>query len=73
MKWTRLFSERLRRARMVEVFRATMHHREASPMAQTISVLGIDLATLVFDVVAMDDSGQADFLRARRADHTRSQ
>jgi hypothetical protein len=43
---------------MVVVFRATMHHREASPMAQTISVRGIDLATLVFHVVGLDDSGQ---------------
>jgi hypothetical protein len=35
---------------MVVVSRATIHHREASPMAQTISVLGIDMATLVFHV-----------------------
>src|SRR5262245_17695871 len=66
MKWTRLFSERLRYARMVVVFRATIHHREASPMAQTISVLGIDIATLVFHVVGMDDSGPV-VLRKRLA------
>ena len=42
---------------MVVVFRTTIHHREASPMAQTISVLGIDIAKLVFHVVEMDDSG----------------
>jgi transposase len=48
------------------VFRATIHHREASPMAQTISVLGIDIAKLVFHVVGMDDSGQV-VLRKRLA------
>jgi hypothetical protein len=47
MKWTRLFSERLGRGRMVAGLRATMHHREASPMAQTIKVLGIDIAKVV--------------------------
>jgi transposase len=51
---------------MVVVLRATVHHREASPMAQTISVLGIDIATLVFHVVGMDDSGQV-VLRKRIA------
>jgi hypothetical protein len=66
MKWTRLFSERLRRARMVVGSRATIHHREASPMAQTISVLGIDLAKLVFHVVGMDDAGHV-VLRKRLA------
>jgi hypothetical protein len=48
MKWTRLFSTRLQRARMVVVLRATIHHREASPMAQAISVLGIDIAKPVW-------------------------
>jgi hypothetical protein len=38
MKWTRLFSERLRRARMVAVLRATIHSGEATPMAQPMSV-----------------------------------
>jgi hypothetical protein len=45
MKWTCLFSERLRKARMVAVSWATIHH-EASPMAQPMSVLGIDIAKL---------------------------
>src|SRR5262245_65266288 len=66
MKWTRLFSERLRRARMVAVCRATMHSREASPMAQPMSVLGIDIAKLVFHIVGMDDTG-AVVLRKRMA------
>jgi hypothetical protein len=51
---------------MVVVFRATIYHREARPMAQTSSVLGIDIATLVFHVVGMDDSGQV-VLRKRIA------
>jgi transposase len=51
---------------MVVVFRATIHHSEASPMAQTINVLGIDIAKLVFHVVGMDDSGQV-VLRKRLA------
>jgi transposase len=51
---------------MVVVFRATIHHREARPRAQTISVLGIDLAKLVFHVVGMEDSGQV-VLRKRLA------
>jgi hypothetical protein len=66
MKWTRLFSERLRRARMVAILRATIHSREASPMAQQMSVLGIDMAKLVFHVVGMDDTG-AVVLRKRIA------
>jgi hypothetical protein len=41
---------------MVVVYRATMHHREASPVAQKISVLGIDLATCVFHVVGRADA-----------------
>jgi hypothetical protein len=51
MKWTRLFLGRLRSARMVAVSEATIHSEEAGPMAQQISVLGIDLAKLVFHVV----------------------
>jgi hypothetical protein len=54
---------------MVVVFRATIHHREASPMAQTISVLGIDIAKLVFHVVGMDDSGGPQKLYARSGMH----
>jgi hypothetical protein len=34
----------------------TIHHGEASPLAQTISALGIDIATLVLHVVGMDDA-----------------
>jgi transposase len=34
-----------------------MHQKEASPMAQKISVLGIDIATLVCHIVGMDDTG----------------
>jgi hypothetical protein len=65
MKWTRLFSEWLRRARMVAVVRATIHSREASPMAQ-LRVWGIDIAKLVFHVGGMDDTG-AVVLRKRLA------
>jgi transposase len=36
---------------------ATMHREKAGPMAQQISVLGIDIAKLVFHVVGMDESG----------------
>ena len=57
MKWTRLFLGRLRSARMVAVSEALMHAEEAGPMAQQISVLGIDLAKLVLHVVGMDDTG----------------
>jgi hypothetical protein len=42
---------------MVAALWATIHPEEAGPMAQTISVLGIDIAKLVFHVVGMDDSG----------------
>jgi hypothetical protein len=66
MKWTRLSSVRLRYATMGVVWWATMHSEEASPMAQHMSVLGIDIATLVFHVVGMDDTG-AVVLRKRLA------
>src|SRR5262245_52393692 len=69
MKWTRLFSERLRRASMVVVFRATIHHKEASPMAQHMSVLGIDSAKQVFHLVGMEDTGHV-VLRKRLARST---
>ena len=49
---------------MVVVLWATIH--EASPMAQKISVLGIDIAKLVFHVVGMDDTGHV-VLRKRVA------
>jgi hypothetical protein len=51
---------------MVAIVRTTIHPREASPMAQPIRVLGIDIAKLVFHVVGMDDSGQV-VLRKRIA------
>jgi hypothetical protein len=51
---------------MVAVWWATMHSEEASPMAQQMSVLGIDIAKLVFHVVGMDDTG-AVVLRKRIA------
>jgi hypothetical protein len=61
MIWTRLVSARLRRASMVAVVRATMHAREASPMAQPMSVLSIDLAQWVLYVVGIDDTGAVVF------------
>src|SRR4029453_14935208 len=42
---------------MVAASSTTIHPEEAGPMAQTISVLGIDIAKLVFHVVGMDESG----------------
>src|SRR6266850_4918704 len=42
---------------MVGVSWATIHPEEASSLAQKISVLGIDIAKLVFHVVGMDDAG----------------
>src|SRR5262245_58116064 len=66
MKWTRLFPVRLRYARMVAVSEATIHSKEAGPMTQQMSVLGIDIAKLVFHVVGMDDTGHV-VLRKRLA------
>jgi transposase len=54
---------------MVVVFQATIHHKEASPMAQHMSVLGIDIAKQVFHVVGMDDRGHI-VLRKRLARST---
>jgi hypothetical protein len=51
---------------MVAVVRATMHSREASPMAQPMSVLRIDMAQWVLHVVGIDDNG-AVVLRKRLA------
>jgi hypothetical protein len=45
---------------------ATIHPAEAGLMAQTIGVLGIDIAKQVFHVVGMDDSGHV-VLRKRIA------
>jgi hypothetical protein len=65
--WTCLFSARLRRARMVAVVRATMHSKEASPMAQPMSVLSIDMAPWVLHVVGIIDDTGAVVLRKRLA------
>src|ERR671915_1061423 len=51
---------------MVAASSTTIHPKEAGPMAQTITVLGIDIAKLVFHVVGMDDSGHV-VLRKRLA------
>src|SRR5262245_41881246 len=51
---------------MVAIALATIYLEEASSMAQTISVLGIDIAKLVFHIVGMDDSGHV-VLRKRIA------
>jgi transposase len=51
---------------MVAASWATIHLEEASPRAQKMSVLGIDIAKLVFHVVGMDDTG-AVVLRKRIA------
>jgi transposase len=51
---------------MVAVSSATIHPEEADPMAQTITGLGIDIATLVLHVVGMDDTGHV-VLRKRVA------
>jgi hypothetical protein len=42
---------------MVAVVRATMHSREANPMAQSMSVLRIDMAQWVLHVAGTDDTG----------------
>src|ERR671916_760105 len=42
---------------MVAASWTTIHSKEAGPMAQAITVLGIDIAKLVFHVVGMDDAG----------------
>jgi hypothetical protein len=51
---------------MVGASWATMHPEEASPMAQTIRVLGIGIAKLVCHVVGLDDTGHV-VLRKRLA------
>src|SRR4029434_1727072 len=51
---------------MVAASSTTIHPEEAGPMAQTITVLGIDIAKLVFHVVGMDDSAHV-VLRRRLA------
>jgi hypothetical protein len=42
---------------MVAISSASMYPEEASSIAQQMSVRGIDIATLVFHVIGMDDSG----------------
>src|ERR687894_698581 len=51
---------------MVATSWATIPPEEASPMARTMSVLGIDIAKLVCHVVGMDDTGHV-VLRKRLA------
>jgi hypothetical protein len=51
---------------MVAASWASIHLEEASPMAQEISVLGIDLAKLVFHVVGMEHTDHV-VLRTRIA------
>src|SRR5918997_1092049 len=51
---------------MVAASWTTIHPEEAGPMAQTITVLGIDIAKQMFHVVGMDDSGHV-VLRKRLA------
>jgi hypothetical protein len=51
---------------MVAALWATIHSEEASSMAQKMSVLGMDIAKLVFHVVGMDDTGRV-ILRKRLA------
>jgi transposase len=51
---------------MVAASWTTIHPEEAEPMTQPITVLGIDIAKLVFHVVGMDDSGPV-VLRKRLA------
>src|SRR5918999_4126110 len=48
---------------MVAASWTTIYPEEASPMAQTIRVLGIDIAKLVFHVVGMDDTGHVVLLK----------
>jgi hypothetical protein len=66
MRWTRLFPTWLPEARMVAEYWSTIHQKKASPMAQKINVLGIDIAKLVFHIVGMDDMGHV-VLRKRMA------
>jgi transposase len=54
---------------MVAASSTTIHREEASPMAQHMSVLGIDIAKQVFPVVGMDDRGHV-VLRKRLARST---
>jgi hypothetical protein len=69
MKWTRLFPVWLRYASMVAASSTTIHPEETSPMAQHMSVLGIDLATQVCHVVGMMTAGTWCSGSASRAVH----
>ena len=66
MRRTRLFPTWLPEARMVVGYWSTIHEKEASPLAQKINVLGIDIAKLVCHIVGMDATGHV-VLRKRMA------
>jgi hypothetical protein len=53
MPWTHPFVERLRRARMVARSWASMHYRGVSPIAQKMSVFGINMAKLVLHIAGV--------------------
>jgi transposase len=57
MEWLRLFPVWLRSASMGAASSTTIHPGEAGPLAQTITVLGVEIAKLVFHVVGMHGSG----------------
>jgi hypothetical protein len=59
MRWTRLFPVWLQCARRVAVSWATIHHKEASPRVQQMSVREIDSATVVCHIVGMHDYSYA--------------
>src|SRR5215510_6662906 len=54
---------------MVAISRATIHPEEAGPMAQQMSVLGIDIAKLVFHVVGMEACGSAHYWARHFREH----
>jgi hypothetical protein len=59
---------------MVAVVRATIDSRQASPMAQPMSVLRIDMAQWVAHVVGMGDTGTVALRkRLARGGHPRGQ
>ncbi len=66
MQWTRLFPVRLPCASMVAVSWATMHREAAHPMAQQLSVRGLEIATWVCHLVGRADRGHVG-LRKRMA------
>jgi hypothetical protein len=68
MPWIRFFAARLQEARMAAASSATIHPAEAGPIAQTITVRGIEIATRVLPVVGIDDPGHV-VLRKRLSRH----